>query len=72
MSNARVPPLIPSAMQASDRLELVLDYLRRRYAYCFWCGTEYEDQDDMPNSETEGGPMTLSYRMRNIFSSIAM
>ena len=33
--------------QAKDRLELVLDYLRRRYAYCFWCGTEYEDQDDM-------------------------
>ncbi|KAI0692651.1 hypothetical protein BC835DRAFT_1307044 [Cytidiella melzeri] len=31
----------------SDRLELVLDYLRRRYAYCFWCGTEYEDQNDM-------------------------
>lgn len=34
-------------LQAKDRLELVLDYLRRRYAYCFWCGTGYEDQDDM-------------------------
>ena len=33
--------------QAKDRLELVLDYLRRRYAYCFWCGTQYNDEDDM-------------------------
>ncbi|KAI0346744.1 hypothetical protein BDW22DRAFT_1322252 [Trametopsis cervina] len=32
---------------AKDRLQLVLDYLRRRYAYCFWCGTEYDDQDDL-------------------------
>ncbi|KAI0092784.1 hypothetical protein BDY19DRAFT_926274, partial [Irpex rosettiformis] len=32
---------------AADRLQLVLDYLRRRYAYCFWCGTEYENQEDM-------------------------
>ena len=34
-------------MQATDRLQLTLDYLRRRYAYCFWCGTEYENQEDM-------------------------
>ena len=34
-------------MQAADRLQLTLDYLRRRYAYCFWCGTEYENQEDM-------------------------
>ncbi|KAI0751355.1 hypothetical protein C8Q80DRAFT_1156875 [Daedaleopsis nitida] len=32
---------------AHDRLTLVLDYLRRRYAYCFWCGTQYEDEEDM-------------------------
>lgn len=37
-------------MQAADRLQLVLDYLRRRYAYCFWCGTDYEDQEDMENN----------------------
>ncbi|KAI0770789.1 hypothetical protein BC629DRAFT_1442099 [Irpex lacteus] len=35
---------------AADRLQLVLDYLRRRYAYCFWCGTDYEDQEDMENN----------------------
>ncbi|OBZ76435.1 G patch domain-containing protein 11 [Grifola frondosa] len=32
---------------AKDRLELVLDYLRRKYAYCFWCGTQYDDDEDM-------------------------
>ena len=36
--------------QAQDRLTLVLDYLRRKYAYCFWCGTQYEDAEDMENS----------------------
>ncbi|CDO74052.1 hypothetical protein BN946_scf185043.g102 [Trametes cinnabarina] len=30
-----------------DRLTLVLDYLRRKYAYCFWCGTQYDDHEDM-------------------------
>ncbi|EKM59672.1 uncharacterized protein PHACADRAFT_85873 [Phanerochaete carnosa HHB-10118-sp] len=34
-------------LSAQDRLELVLDYLRRRYAYCFWCGTQYNDEEDM-------------------------
>ncbi|GJE84658.1 G patch domain-containing protein [Phanerochaete sordida] len=34
-------------LSAKDRLELVLDYLRRRYAYCFWCGTQYNDEEDM-------------------------
>ncbi|CAL1702243.1 unnamed protein product [Somion occarium] len=33
-----------------DRLTLVLEYLRRRYAYCFWCGTEYNDQEDLENN----------------------
>ncbi|RDX53138.1 hypothetical protein OH76DRAFT_1376385 [Lentinus brumalis] len=35
---------------AQDRLTLVLDYLRRKYAYCFWCGTQYEDPEDMENN----------------------
>ncbi|KAI0721874.1 hypothetical protein C8T65DRAFT_565447 [Cerioporus squamosus] len=35
---------------AQDRLTLVLDYLRRKYAYCFWCGTQYEDAEDMENN----------------------
>ncbi|KAF9263577.1 hypothetical protein L218DRAFT_927305 [Marasmius fiardii PR-910] len=34
-------------LQARDRLELVLTYLRDEYAYCFWCGTEYEDDEEM-------------------------
>ncbi|KAJ8086425.1 hypothetical protein PM082_005248 [Marasmius tenuissimus] len=34
-------------LQARDRLNLVLTYLRDEYAYCFWCGTQYEDQREM-------------------------
>ncbi|KAI0676863.1 hypothetical protein C8Q78DRAFT_961715 [Trametes maxima] len=34
-------------LNPQDRLTLVLDYLRRKYAYCFWCGTQYDDQEDM-------------------------
>ncbi|KAF9535093.1 hypothetical protein CPB83DRAFT_843457 [Crepidotus variabilis] len=34
-------------LQAQDRLYLVLSYLRDKHAYCFWCGVEYESQDDM-------------------------
>ncbi|KAF7331942.1 G-patch domain-containing protein [Mycena kentingensis (nom. inval.)] len=32
-------------LQASDRLELVLSYLRETYWYCFWCGTQYENPE---------------------------
>ncbi|KAI1792914.1 hypothetical protein LXA43DRAFT_1003783 [Ganoderma leucocontextum] len=35
---------------AQDRLTLVLDYLRRKYSYCFWCGTQYDDAEDMENN----------------------
>jgi len=34
-------------LSAKDRLSLVLDYLRDRYHYCFWCGTQYDDVDDI-------------------------
>lgn len=37
-------------MQAKDRLERLLKYLREKYAYCFWCGTQYEDKADMDTS----------------------
>jgi len=30
-----------------DRLTLVLTYLREKYAYCFWCGTKYENNEDL-------------------------
>ncbi|KAJ6629166.1 hypothetical protein B0H10DRAFT_2173116 [Mycena sp. CBHHK59/15] len=32
---------------APDRLQLVLSYLREKYAYCFWCGSQYENEEDM-------------------------
>ncbi|KAG7445834.1 uncharacterized protein BT62DRAFT_980829 [Guyanagaster necrorhizus] len=36
-------------LQAQDRLELVLSYLRDQYWYCFWCGTQYHSHDEMSN-----------------------
>ncbi|KAF9221865.1 hypothetical protein BS17DRAFT_219057 [Gyrodon lividus] len=30
-----------------DRLSLVITYLRDKYTYCFWCGTQYEDERDL-------------------------
>ncbi|KAF7301424.1 G-patch domain-containing protein [Mycena indigotica] len=36
-------------LQASDRLEMVLSYLRDNYYYCFWCGTRYENAEDLGN-----------------------
>ncbi|KAF9452044.1 hypothetical protein P691DRAFT_805854 [Macrolepiota fuliginosa MF-IS2] len=44
-------------LQPQDRLHLVLSYLRLTYAYCFYCGTEYESQEEMtaqcPGSEED-------------------
>ncbi|KAH8106211.1 hypothetical protein BXZ70DRAFT_918637 [Cristinia sonorae] len=34
-------------LSAKDRLSLVLDYLRDRYMYCFWCGTQYDNLEDI-------------------------
>ncbi|KAF4602243.1 hypothetical protein EYR40_005448 [Pleurotus pulmonarius] len=34
-------------LQAHDRLQLVLSYLREQYFYCFWCGTQYPDEEEM-------------------------
>ncbi|KAJ6509984.1 hypothetical protein C8R47DRAFT_1173731 [Mycena vitilis] len=34
-------------LHAPDRLQLVLSYLRENYAYCFWCGTEYDSAEEM-------------------------
>ncbi|KAF7355180.1 G-patch domain-containing protein [Mycena sanguinolenta] len=36
-------------LHAPDRLQLVLSYLRDNYAYCFWCGTQYESAEEMAN-----------------------
>jgi len=37
-------------LSAKDRLSLVLEYLRRRYAYCFWCGTQYDDHESLDSN----------------------
>lgn len=34
-------------MKPQDRLQLVLSYLRVTYAYCFYCGTEYDSQEEL-------------------------
>ncbi|KAL4241572.1 G patch domain-containing protein 11 [Abortiporus biennis] len=34
-------------LTATDKLGFVLEYLRNKYSYCFWCGTQYEDEEDM-------------------------
>ncbi|KAJ7781422.1 hypothetical protein B0H16DRAFT_1671686 [Mycena metata] len=34
-------------LRAPDQLQLVLSYLRDNYAYCFWCGTRYENSEEM-------------------------
>ncbi|KAL0949619.1 hypothetical protein HGRIS_009664 [Hohenbuehelia grisea] len=34
-------------LQAKDRLDLVLGYLREKYMYCFWCGTQYSSIEEM-------------------------
>lgn len=43
--------------QPRDRLNLVLAYLRDKHVYCFWCGIQYQDEQDMkqqcPGSEEE-------------------
>jgi hypothetical protein len=33
--------------KARDRLQLLLSYLREKYTYCFWCGTQYDNKDDL-------------------------
>ncbi|KAF9057750.1 hypothetical protein BJ165DRAFT_1521101 [Panaeolus papilionaceus] len=34
-------------LQAQDRLNLVLSYLREKHSYCFWCGVQYGGSDDL-------------------------
>lgn len=34
-------------LPARDRLHLVLGYMRDRYSYCLFCGTQYDDEEDM-------------------------
>ncbi|KAJ7179820.1 hypothetical protein C8R43DRAFT_1083959 [Mycena crocata] len=34
-------------LHAPDRLRLVISYLRDNHAYCFWCGTQYDTEEEM-------------------------
>lgn len=35
------------ALDVPTRLGLMLAYLRREYAYCFWCGAQYDSAEDL-------------------------
>lgn len=44
------------ALEASTRLKLTLDHLRKAHHYCLFCGCQYEDEEDLTNNcpgETE-------------------
>ncbi|KIJ56559.1 hypothetical protein M422DRAFT_57267 [Sphaerobolus stellatus SS14] len=50
--DALPPEVVEEARQfisanAPKRLEMVLEYLRAKYFYCFWCGTQYTDLEDL-------------------------
>jgi len=42
------PPLTPE--EALQRHGLLLQHLRGTHFYCFWCGTNYEDTDDLQSN----------------------
>lgn len=48
-----VGPDINSLLSDVEKLEMVTRYLRNIYKYCIWCGTKYEDIDDL-NSNCPG------------------
>lgn len=33
----------------SEKFEIIREYLRDTYWYCFWCGAKYEDEEDFRN-----------------------
>ncbi|KAK9322492.1 hypothetical protein V1517DRAFT_134702 [Lipomyces orientalis] len=36
-----------NSLELAKKLEVVLEYLRQKYCYCFWCGCKYEDALDL-------------------------
>eukprot|EP00038_Savillea_parva_P025579 m.48435 g.48435 ORF g.48435 m.48435 type:complete len:296 (-) comp6993_c0_seq1:77-964(-) len=36
-----------ASLETSERLSIVVDYLRDAHHYCFWCGTEHASAQDM-------------------------
>lgn len=37
------------ALDAQERLDKILAYLREKHCYCFWCGCKYTDKADLQN-----------------------
>ncbi|KAK9432510.1 hypothetical protein V1505DRAFT_413398 [Lipomyces doorenjongii] len=36
-----------NSLESAKKLEVVLEYLRQKYYYCFWCGCKYDDAVDL-------------------------
>ncbi|KAK9384746.1 hypothetical protein V1515DRAFT_319654 [Lipomyces mesembrius] len=36
-----------NGLESAKKLEVVLEYLRQKYYYCFWCGCKYDDAVDL-------------------------
>lgn len=34
-------------MKVRERLQRVLHYMREKYYFCFWCGAEYKNKEDL-------------------------
>ena len=30
-----------------EKLDILTKYLRKKYFYCIWCGTKFNDEDDL-------------------------
>lgn len=37
-------------LEPSEKLEVVVGYLRTTYFYCSWCGSQYDNQEAMDSS----------------------
>ncbi|KAK9368464.1 hypothetical protein V1509DRAFT_68566 [Lipomyces kononenkoae] len=36
-----------NSLESAKKLEVILEYLRVKFYYCFWCGCKYEDRADL-------------------------
>lgn len=37
----------PEEFSPAEKLEMLTNYIRTAYNFCFWCGIRYEDQQDL-------------------------
>lgn len=35
------------SLSDSEKLDILTKYLRKKYFYCIWCGTKFNDEDDL-------------------------